>query len=457
MSKLRRHAAEIEAPRPGRDSLRRAAARGHLSYAVAVTVPPDLPSASGRNLAAEAREAAVAVLLSLRRAGHEAYFAGGCVRDRLLQIPPTDYDIATSARPEDVRAVFRAAHSVGESFGVMLVRKKGFIIQVATFRTDGVYSDGRHPDRVEYSDAEHDAQRRDFTINGLFEDPLADRIIDFVGGQKDLQSRLVRAIGDPSARLTEDRLRMLRAVRFAARFGFSIEAETADAIRQAAAELAGVSRERIGQEIKRMLTDANRTVAAWELQYLGLDQPVLQEGNCLAAPSRLSQLPDEADFSTSLAAWLLDRHESSGGELRPVARRWGQSLVLSNDDVAGLLGSLTVYQTLRHGWDALGIAAQKRLASSPGFEQGLLLLQATDRQAFIDIRRRVIGLSETGLSPIPLIDGSDLLAMGLQPGPAFKRVLDSVYDAQLEGAVRDRDQASAMARHLIRTMHGEGD
>jgi tRNA nucleotidyltransferase/poly(A) polymerase len=414
------------------------------------------PNAGEGDLPLRSREAALAVLLALRRAGHEAYFAGGCVRDRLLKIPPTDYDIATSARPEDVRAVFRSAHSVGESFGVMLVRKKGFIIQVATFRTDGAYSDSRHPDAVTYSDAEHDAQRRDFTINGLFEDPLADRIIDFVGGQSDLQNRVVRAIGDPRARLFEDRLRMLRAVRFAARFGFTIEAETAEAIRQGATELAGVSRERIGLEVRRMLSDPNRTVAAWEIQYLGLDHAVLQEPNCLAAPSRLSQLPDEADFSTALAAWLLDRHEATGGDLRAIARRWGKALMLSNDDMAGFHGSMEVYQTLRHRWSSLGVAAQKRLASSPGFEQGLLLLQATDRQAFIDIRRRVIALAETGLSPAPLLDGTDLIAAGLQPGPAFKRVLDSVYDAQLEGAIQHRDEAMTLARRLIDAMQSEG-
>jgi poly(A) polymerase len=253
------------------------------------------------------REAAVEVVRRLAATGHVAYFAGGCVRDRLLGLAATDYDIATDARPDDVLRVFPRAQNVGQSFGVSLVRLGGHMIQVATFRTDGVYSDGRHPDEVTFSDAQHDAGRRDFTINGLFENPLTDEVIDYVGGRADLASKVVRAIGDAHARLREDQLRTLRAVRFAARFGFSIEPETADAIRASASELKGVSRERIGQEVRRMLADPNRAVAAWEMQYLGLDEAVLGEENRQVAPTRLGRLPDHADFPTALAAWLLDR------------------------------------------------------------------------------------------------------------------------------------------------------
>ena len=169
------------------------------------------------------RAAAVEVVRVLTQTGYVAYFAGGCVRDRLLGLEPADYDVATDARPEAVGRLFRRSQHVGESFGVMLVSIMGHSLQVATFRTEGVYSDGRHPDTVAFSDAIHDAQRRDFTVNGLFEDPLRGQIIDFVGGQADLKAGLVRAIGDPGARLREDRLRMLRAVRFAARFEFKIE------------------------------------------------------------------------------------------------------------------------------------------------------------------------------------------------------------------------------------------
>lgn len=404
------------------------------------------------------RDAAVEVVQRLHDAGHAAYFAGGCVRDRLLGIPATDYDIATEARPADVLGVFPRAQAVGQSFGVNIVRCRGHVIQVATFRTDGAYSDGRHPDQVTFTDARHDASRRDFTINGLFEDPLTDEVIDFVDGKADLDRRVVRAIGDPHARLREDRLRTLRAVRFAARFGFSIETETADAIRSAASDLKGVSRERIGQEVRRMLTDPNRAVAAWELQYLGLDAPALREPNLLKAPTRLGRLPDTAAFSTALAAWLLDRHADQHIPLPDIAARWSDSLLLSNEEAAGCLAAIDVYQKLLGPWEHSGVAAQKRLAASSHFDQGLLLLQATDRQAFVDVRRRVMDLAASQIAPVPFIDGSDLIDLGLTPGPVFSRVLRAVYDAQLEGAVSSKEEALAMARTVCQPEFGmEGE
>jgi poly(A) polymerase len=413
------------------------------------------PNHSDQNLR-DLRDAAALVVRELTQAGHEAYFAGGCVRDRLLGIAPADYDIATSARPEQVKSVFRRVREVGMSFGVMLVRIRTHEIQVATFRTDGVYSDGRHPDSVTFTDAEHDARRRDFTINGLFEDPLSDRIIDYVGGQADLEARILRAIGDPFARLREDRLRMLRAVRFAARFGLAIDPDTADAIRAEAGELRGVSRERIGHEVRRMLSDANRAVAAWEMQYLGLDAPALQEPNRLTAPTRVGRLPDHAAFHTALAGWLLDRHEpdAAHADLLAAANRWADALLLSNEERSAVHGALAVYVTLQSDWLHMGVARQKRLAASPQFTDGLMLLQATDRQAFVDVRRHVLHLSESGLVPGALIDGADLIEMGLSPGPLFSRVLSGVYDAQLEGTITSKDEAIRLARAIAAA---EGD
>jgi len=410
------------------------------------------------------RAAAVTVVRDLVEAGHVAYFAGGCVRDRLLGLQPADYDVATSARPEQVKSAFRRVREVGVAFGVMLVRVRSHEIQVATFRTDGVYSDGRHPDTVTFSDAQHDASRRDFTINGLFEDPLQDRIIDFVGGRTDLDARILRAIGDAEARLREDRLRMLRAVRFAAKFAFAIEPDTAEAIRRGAAELQGVSRERIGQEVKKMLCDGNRAVAAWEMQYLGLDMPVLMEPNRLTAPTRVGRLPEDAPYSTALAAWLLDRHDPATQaandqppvDLDEVAERWRRSLLLSNEEVDAFRTALNIYRTLWAGWGHLGVARQKRLAASTGFQGGLMLLQATDRQAFVDVRRRVLDLSESGLAPTSLIDGEDLISLGLRPGPVFSRVLEGVYDAQLEGSIETRDQALHLARTIAFAESGHG-
>ncbi|MHC4414397.1 MAG: CCA tRNA nucleotidyltransferase [Planctomycetota bacterium] len=400
------------------------------------------------------RAAAVEVVRILSDAGHAAYFAGGCVRDRLLGHEPADYDVATGARPDAVGGLFRRSQHVGESFGVMLVSLMNHNIQVATFRTEGAYSDGRHPDTVAFSDARHDAQRRDFTINGLFEDPLRDEIIDFVGGQADLKARLVRAIGDPGARLREDRLRMLRAVRFAARFDFAIEAETAEAIRAGADELKGVSRERIGQEVKRMLAHRNRAAAARVLQELGLDRIVLNESNRGAAPKRLDRLPDDVPYPTYLGAWLLDRHEGTEADLAGRAGRWSAALLLSNAEQAALLKCLNIYETLCGPWSGLGVARQKRLAARSEFCQALRLLRATDEQAYGDIRRRAETLAETGLRPDPLIDGDDLIGLGLAPGPAFKRVLDAVYDAQLEGALSDKPAALALAKAIARTSAG---
>ena len=215
--------------------------------------------------AARQRVFAREIVEKLRAHGFEALWAGGCVRDELLGIRPKDYDVATSATPDQIRDVFgrRRTLEIGAAFGVITVlgpRAAGQI-EVATFRTDATYSDGRHPDSVSFTDAEHDAQRRDFTINGLFFDPLTDRVVDYVGGQADLNARIVRAIGSPRLRFSEDRLRMLRAVRFAATFAFTIEPETLRAIQEMAVDVTRVSPERIGMEIRRMLLDPNRAVA----------------------------------------------------------------------------------------------------------------------------------------------------------------------------------------------------
>lgn len=396
------------------------------------------------------RDAATSIVRDLIEAGYEAYFAGGCVRDRLMGHEPDDYDIATSARPEQVKEVFPRAQAVGEAFGVMLVRRHRFTIEVATFRTDGRYSDFRRPDEVKFTDAEHDAMRRDFTINGLFEDPVSHRIIDYVGGQRDLEERVIRAIGDPEARLHEDRLRMLRAVRFAARFSFAIDGTTADAIRTGAGELEGVSRERIGIEVRKMLTDDNRAVAAWEMQYLGLDQIVLREESCMNAPTRLGRLAENTAYWTALAAWMLDRYEGVEHDVAETVKRWTAALMLSNIERAGLARAMEIYAVLCDGWDQLGVAEQKRLAADGSFLDGLALMQATERAAFIDIKRRVAELSETNLAPTPLLAGEDLIEMGMKPGPNFRVILDAVYDAQLEGTIQTREAAVDLAAAIAR-------
>ncbi|MCP3904763.1 MAG: CCA tRNA nucleotidyltransferase [Planctomycetes bacterium] len=410
-----------------------------------MTAVPSQPGPPDSDL----RLAAVEVAAALREAGYTAYFAGGCVRDRLMGREPKDYDVATDALPEQVRAIFPRAHSVGEAFGVMLVRQRRCMIEVATFRSDGTYRDGRHPESVTFGDAEHDARRRDFTINGLFEDPVTNEIIDFVGGRRDLERKVIRAIGDPAERVREDRLRMLRAVRFAARFAFAIEPETAETIRESADDLQGVSRERIGHEIRMMLDDDNRAVAIWEIQYLRLDGAVLQEPPRLTAPLRVGRLPAEVPLATALAAWWLDRAREE--PIEDAVARWTAALVLSNDERQGLQRVLETHEILAGPWPSLGVAAQKRLASTPAFEPARILIRTEDAQAFVDIQRRVMELAETDLAPEPLIGGEDLIRAGLQPGPTFKRILDGVYDAQLEGSIANRDEALALAEAIVQT------
>ncbi len=406
---------------------------------------------------ANPREAALQVARKLVDAGFTAYFAGGCVRDRLLGIEPKDYAVATDARPEQVTAIFPRARRVGEAFGVMLVRVRGRTVEVATFRTDGVYSDGRRPDRVEYSDAEHDARRRDFTINGLFEDPGTGAVIDFVGGRADLEAGLVRAIGNPDDRLREDRLRMLRAVRFAARFGFAIEPATVAAVRAHAGELPGVSRERIGQELNWMFSHPSRAAAAETMQALLLDAPVLAEPASNPALPRLSRLPAGAEYATGLAAWLLDRHAGRAPGSHPdeadvVSRAgsWSRALSLSNADRAGLVACLRTGCSFRSAWAELGVAARKRLAVTQGFEGARQILAAEDPAAAEALGAQVALLAETGLAPPPLITGDDLVGLGLSPGPMFRRVLDAVYDSQLEGRITDRRAALKLAGAMAR-------
>ncbi len=442
-----------------------------------------------------ARRLALQVVQRLRSApgvpgGFVAYFAGGCVRDELLGLHPTDFDVATSATPQQVAALFPRSRLVGEAFGVVLVpmseggpggaKGKGAAsaqIEVATFRSDGVYSDRRRPDSITFSTPEQDAQRRDFTINALFLDPLAPpepgspvngRLIDYVGGATDLAARVLRAVGDPHARLAEDHLRALRAVRFAARLGFAIDPATASAITQHASGLTGVSRERIGEEVRRMLSPAApgwapgaRAAAVHWLTRLQLADVVLTDAPA-ASPecSRLAALPPSAGFPTALVAWLLDRHlgpavASAEASLEPPrARRLittvRDALCLSNDETDGLTAIVQVHHALLHAWPAASVAAAKRLAVRPGFAQALAVVatSAPDRAQAIASRVEELKVLGPGLAPDPLITGDDLIRAGFRPGPLFKRILDQVYDHQLEARISTPEQALSFAREL---------
>ncbi|MCB9844783.1 MAG: CCA tRNA nucleotidyltransferase [Phycisphaeraceae bacterium] len=417
-----------------------------------------------------ARESAISAVRTLRDAGHIAYLAGGCVRDELLDLTPADYDVATDAHPDRVRTLFRRTQLVGASFGVVLAQIERETIEIATFRSDGPYSDRRRPDAVQFADPFADAHRRDFTVNALFLDPLPEfhpegpadprastrrtprgLIIDFVGGLADLERRVLRAVGDPRARLAEDHLRGLRAVRFASRLGFEIDEPTADAIRSDARDLAGVSRERIGDEVRRMLLHPSRAVAAWTLQYLGLDAPALAEPHRDEAPVLLGRLAGEPPYPTCLAAWALDRRAvTESSQIAGLVNAWRSALCLTNEERSSLSSVLTGVLSLRVEWAGQTTAAQKRAASSSWFPEALRIVAAGSPEDLVSIRRRVDSLARTpsGLEPTPLISGDDLILLGIKPGPGFQGLLDAIYDEQLEDAVSTRDDALTRARDL---------
>ena len=402
----------------------------------------------------DAREFAVWIARRLREHGHIAYFAGGCVRDRLLGLQPTDYDLATDALPDRIKSLFRSAIGVGESFGVVLVRRGELFVEVATFRSDGTYSDGRRPDSVSFGDEVADAARRDFTINALFEDPVDETIIDHFNGRSDLQARILRAVGDPDQRLDEDRLRVLRAIRFAARFELSIEAATSEAIARHASMLEGVSRERIGQELRKMLSNPGRSTAVRLLEQYELDREVLGSVRTRPAVFELIERMPEApcDPMDALAAWLLDRGGIAGSDSIGLLRT---RLMLSNQETRHLERILELFSELLERWVTLVVAPRKRLAADPLFASALELVRRRDPQLAQVIDTDLEGLARTGIAPVPLVDGDDLVEAGLTPGPLFRRILDGVYDAQLEQRVEDQPAALKLALQLATEFNRE--
>jgi len=389
----------------------------------------------------------------LRAAGHASLLAGGCVRDRLLGRTPKDYDVVTDATPERVHELFPHSRKVGAAFGVMLVRKFGHDIEVATFRSDGPYSDGRHPDAVTFGTDVEDAQRRDFTINGLFFDPFEDHVIDYVGGQADLEAGTVRTIGDPHQRFAEDHLRMLRAVRFAAQLGFQIHADTAIAMRQLAPELSTISPERVWMELEMLLTDPSRA-AGWALllktrlrSYLSPAWPDSSEDDA-AVQARLTALPSHpVDASLALAATLCSFAPDA-------AQGVCHALRLSNQatrTVTWLVRSLPAVRAEA----SLELADLKLLMAEQAWPGLLELLRAdlaavgASLEAYERIRVRTAAIPTAKIAPPPLLSGHDLCDMGVSPGPRFGQILDTVYREQLNERIRARDAALDRARELM--------
>lgn len=421
------------------------------------------------------REFAVDVVRRLQQAGYTALWAGGCVRDLLLGLPAQDYDVATNARPEEVQQLFgpRKTLAIGASFGVILVRgpRGAGDVEVATFRTEGPYLDGRRPEHVTFATPEEDALRRDFTINGMFYDPLVEQVLDYVGGQDDLARKIVRAIGDPHARFREDKLRMLRAVRIAARFNYALDAETSRAVQEMAGEILVVSQERIAQELKKMLVHPNRRRAvelADELRLLTVILPELKPvcESPAAAPRqttlRMLDLLHNPGFELALATLLLQAasliacEEQSGGKTDAaldMAHGVCRRLKLSNQERDHITWLLEHRDAL-NGAPALPRAKLKRLLAHPLIADLLTFLRVSltaTQQDLASVEFCEQFLQNTPaeeINPPPLLTGDDLIRYGLRPGAQFKELLDSIRDAQLEGAISTTEEALRLIDQL---------
>lgn len=404
-----------------------------------------------------AEQFATAVVKRLRDANYVAYFAGGCVRDKLLSVEPKDYDVATSARPEDVRELFgrRRTIAVGQSFGVITVLgPKPHQIEVATFRSDGAYTDGRRPDSVTYSSPEEDAFRRDFTINGMFYDPLESQLIDFVDGQRDLEARSIRAIGNAADRIEEDRLRMLRAVRFASTYEFQIEAETLRAVQERAGKITSVSQERITHELQRMLVHSNRAVGLALLRETRLLERVLPwleatvtDETAWSGLLGIVGSIREVTFPQVLTALL----GAPGADLqKKELASVGRQLKLSNNDRKSMEWIAKNLVTLRNA-NELPFSEVQPLLVCEWIGEALALLEAIlrEEQANTDALQfchEQLRLPPETLDPEPFIGGQDLAGMGLSPGPAFAEHIKRVRIAQLNGQIHSKEEAIALVR-----------
>lgn len=416
-----------------------------------------------------AEKFALNVVRQLRRAGFQALWAGGCVRDRLMGRLPEDYDVATDATPRQVQEVFRDRKTlaIGAAFGVIAVigpRDSG-TVEVATFREDGGYSDGRHPDSVRYASAEADALRRDFTINGLFYDPLESRVIDYVGGQEDLKNRIVRAIGDPVRRIQEDRLRMLRGIRFAANFQFDLEPATRQAISDFSSTITRVSRERIHAELRKMYADVSRERATALLHGTGLLQSVLDSSllnlDRISGSIKLLGHLQTREFTTGFAALLFPLlDEITPTVLRNLAKKfneWKLSNVESHQ-IRYLLESLPVVLSgCGSNWPAV-----QRILIQPGADQLLQIAKAMKKchpgkyDSNVAYCLEQLELPPDVLNPPPLIGGTDLIKAGFRAGPGFREVLERIRDQQLLGQLKSAEEAIGFARKYL-SAPGSGD
>lgn len=476
------------------------------------------------------KDFSISIIRTLREHGHQAYLVGGCVRDLLLGREPADYDITTDATPKEVMRIFPQTYAVGAQFGVVLIplpeqrpdvsqknpanpsvipseaetspsevpaqsrdllfagaipgpSTKANTIEVATFRSDIGYSDGRHPDQVRFSKSpEEDVRRRDFTINGLLLDPISNEVLDFVGGRRDLEAKIIRTIGDPAQRFAEDRLRMLRAVRFAARFDYTIDPQTLRAIQQFAPQIHQVSRERVRDEFTKMLTEGHARQAFLLLSQSGLLKKVLPEIEKMKGVEQPPQFHPEGDvFIHTLLlleklpqpcpptlAWgallhdvgkpptfrvapdriRFDGHVEVGVKMaEEICRR----LRFSNDDTEQVLALVNNHMRFANV-QQMKDSTFKKFVRMPKFDEHLALHRIDCLSSHGDLtpynftREKIAFMPPEAVHPAPLIRGEDLIAAGYPPGPRFKEILTAVEDAQLEGRLTDSQEAMQFVR-----------
>jgi poly(A) polymerase len=426
------------------------------------------------------RSLAISIVRKLVEAGHQAVFAGGCVRDMLREVEPKDYDIATSATPVEVLGLFPKSHAVGAAFGVIVVHREGHNFEVATFRRDSGYSDGRRPDSVEFTSAEEDAKRRDFTVNGLFFDPLKNKVLDFVGGREDLERKILRAIGDPRARFSEDHLRLLRAVRFSTMLGFPIEEKTWAAVCDLAPTIRTVSAERIRDELVRIFLHPDRVRGFDLLMASGLMKEVLPEilelKGCEQPPQwhpegdvfthtrlMLELLPAQVSLPLVLSVLFHDiakpatfardetgrirfnGHDAKGAEMtEEILRR----LKFPNDVIGPTVAAVENHMAFKDV-QKMRTSKLKRFIARPTFEDEMELHRVdcmssnglVDNYEYLRAKQAEFAAEPQPLIPEPLVSGHDLIAMGQAPGPCFRDLLVAVQNLQLEGALTTREQA----------------
>jgi len=457
------------------------------------------------------KDFAILITGALRDRGHQAYLVGGCVRDLLLGREPADYDVTTDATPDEVMRIFPETYAVGAQFGVVLVPERddarnvpteesgktentyrdvacsvsgdANVVEVATFRSDMGYSDGRHPDEVRFTKSpQEDVERRDFTINGLLLDPVTNKVLDYVGGQADLQAKIIRTIGRPELRFAEDKLRMLRAVRFAARFGYTIEPATFSAIRRLSAGIHQVSRERVRDELTKMLTEGQAREAFRLLDETGLLREVLPEIAAMKGVEQppefhpegdvfvhtlllLQKLPQACSPALAWGALLHDVGKPATFRVAPdrirfdghvavgvkMAEEISRRLRFSNDDTERILALIDNHMRFAQA-PQMKESTFKRFVRQPRFEEHLELHRLDCEASHGDLtsyqftRERIASIPPNSMRPARLVKGKDLIAAGYEPGPRFKEILALVEDAQLEGRLPSKESAMEYVR-----------